>query len=147
MVSQLPPGGATVPRARFVTGGEYRLLASGKLWRARSRLYQRRFLRPNTHFKAFFEIYKICNPLHLWILCTAQISKVQQKLGKLFSYFAQNLNFCKNRSFQHVFIENCTDFDEIFSEFRRMVLKMLKYFEISEFLMDSSKFTLILAEL
>ena len=50
--------------ARLMTGGGYRLLASGKLWRARSRLYQRRFLRPNTHFSAFFEIYKICNPLH-----------------------------------------------------------------------------------
>ena len=34
------------------------------LQRARSRLYRRRFLRPNTHFAAFFEIYKICNPLH-----------------------------------------------------------------------------------
>ena len=35
----------------------------GKLWRARSPLYQRRFLQPNTHFAAFSEIYKICNPL------------------------------------------------------------------------------------
>ena len=31
---------------------------------ARSPLYQRRFLRPNTHFAAFFEIYKIQKPLH-----------------------------------------------------------------------------------
>ena len=31
---------------------------------ALSQLYQRRFSRPNTHFSAFFEIYKICNPLH-----------------------------------------------------------------------------------
>ena len=36
-----------------------------ELWRARSLLYRRRFLRPNTHFSAFFEIYKIQNPLHL----------------------------------------------------------------------------------
>ena len=35
------------------------------LWRARSRLYRSRFLRPNTHFSAFFEIYKIHTPLHL----------------------------------------------------------------------------------
>ena len=35
-----------------------------ELWRARSLLYQRRFLRPNSHFSAFFEIYKIQNPLH-----------------------------------------------------------------------------------
>ena len=31
---------------------------------ARSPLYQRRFLRPNTHFAAFFDIYKIQKPLH-----------------------------------------------------------------------------------
>ena len=35
-----------------------------KLWEARSRLYRRRFLQPNTNFSAFFEIYKIYNPLH-----------------------------------------------------------------------------------
>ena len=35
-----------------------------KLWKARSRLYRRRFLQPNTHFSAFFEIYKIDIPLH-----------------------------------------------------------------------------------
>ena len=28
-----------------------------ELWRARSLLYRRRFLRPNTHFSAFSEIY------------------------------------------------------------------------------------------
>ena len=39
-----------------------------KLWKARSLLYRSRFLRPNTHFAAFFEIYKICNPLHRWSL-------------------------------------------------------------------------------
>ena len=50
-------------RARFLTGVGYRLLASGKLWRARSRLYQRRFLQPNTYFSAFFRIYKIIIPL------------------------------------------------------------------------------------
>ena len=35
-----------------------------ELWRPRSLLYRRRFLRPNTHFAAFFEIYKIQKPLH-----------------------------------------------------------------------------------
>ena len=29
-----------------------------------SRLYQHRILQPKHHFSAFFEIYKICNPLH-----------------------------------------------------------------------------------
>ena len=31
---------------------------------ARSRLYQHQILQPNTHFAAFFEIYKICILLH-----------------------------------------------------------------------------------
>ena len=50
------------------------------------------------------------------ILCTAQISKFEQKFIKLFSKF--RLNFCKIASFQHFFIEFCTDSDENFSEFR-----------------------------
>ena len=37
---------------------------SRPLLRARSRLYRSRFLQPNTHFAAFFEIYKISIPLH-----------------------------------------------------------------------------------
>ena len=39
-----------------------------KLQEARSRLYQRRFLQPNTHLSAFFEIYKIYKPLHRYKL-------------------------------------------------------------------------------
>ena len=35
-----------------------------ELWRARSLPYRRGFLRPNTHFSAFFAIYKIKNPSH-----------------------------------------------------------------------------------
>ena len=35
-----------------------------QLERARSRLYRSRFLQPNTHFAAFFEIYKIIIPSH-----------------------------------------------------------------------------------
>jgi hypothetical protein len=35
-----------------------------KHWRARSRLYRSRFLQSNTHFLAFFEIYKICTASH-----------------------------------------------------------------------------------
>ena len=35
-----------------------------ELWRARSLLYRRGFLRPKAHFSAFFAIFKIQNPLH-----------------------------------------------------------------------------------
>ena len=38
------------------------------LWRARSRLYRSRFLRPNSHFAAFLEIYKIDIPSHRFAL-------------------------------------------------------------------------------
>ena len=39
-------------------------LSSAQLDTVRSRLYQRRFLQPNSHFSAFFKIYKICTLLH-----------------------------------------------------------------------------------
>ena len=40
---------------------------SAKLWRARSRLYQDRFLETNTHFARFFEFYKFCILLHFFL--------------------------------------------------------------------------------
>ena len=46
----------------------------------------------------------------------AQISKFQPKFVKLFSKIC--LHSCKIASFQHFFIEFCTDSDEDFSEFR-----------------------------
>ena len=54
-----------------------------KLWKARSRLYRRRFLQPNTHFAAFFEIFKIYKPLHLsifkicWLFLSQNFAKFQ----------------------------------------------------------------------
>ena len=55
-----------------------------ELWGARSLLYQRGFLRPNIHFSAFFEIYKIQNPLH------RSKPKFSQNFTKTFSIFCQN---------------------------------------------------------
>ena len=55
-----------------------------ELWRARSLLYQRRFLRPNSHFSAFFEIYKIQNPLH------RSKPKFSQNFRKTFFNFLSN---------------------------------------------------------
>ena len=88
------------------------LACFGKLWRARSLLYQRRFLRPNTHFSAFFEIYKIDIPLHRLNV------KISAKFCKTFSHFF--VNFLKNRYFRVVFVDFFTDFDEIFPEFRQI---------------------------
>ena len=52
------------------------------------------------------------------ILCTAPISKFEQNFVKLFRIFAQNS--AKNRYFSTFFIEFCTDFDQNFTEFRRI---------------------------
>ena len=49
-----------------------------ELWRARSLLYRRRFLRPNTHWKTFFQIYRIWKPLH------RSKSKFLQKFNYIF---------------------------------------------------------------
>ena len=104
---------------------------SVKLYRARSRLYQSKILQPNTHFAAFFEIYKISNPLH------QSKPKFLEKNLQTFSNFFPK--FCKNRDFSIFFIEFCTDSDENFSEFRRIFKEMLKVLDISEFLMKSSR--------
>ena len=61
---------------------QLRANALRELWRARSLLYRRRFLRPNTHFSAFFEIYKIQNPLH------RSKPKISQKFTKTFSFLS-----------------------------------------------------------
>ena len=50
---------------------------------------------------------------------TNDFKNFQQKINKLFRLYCSN--FCKNRNFQHVFMKNCADFNEIFSEFRRIV--------------------------
>ena len=53
----------TSPLLTTCTNYQIRIL-DPKLWEARSLLYRSRFWRPNTHFAAFFEIYKMCKPLH-----------------------------------------------------------------------------------
>ena len=62
-----------------------------KLQKARSRLYRSRFLQPNTHVSAFFEIYKICNPLHRSDLKTSH-KKSPNVFVFLLSFI---LSFCK----------------------------------------------------
>ena len=66
-VQQHPDARAELdPRLLERLGGRMMSVAAmiGKLWRARSRLYQRQFLQPNTHFSACFKIYKIDKLLH-----------------------------------------------------------------------------------
>ena len=56
-----------------------------KLWRARSRLYQRRFLQPKHHFSAFFKSYKIITPSQ----------RCKFKILRFFQFFRKILRFSK----------------------------------------------------
>ena len=85
-----------------------------QLGRARSRLYRSRFLQPNTHFAAFFEIFKIYKPVHL------SIFKISNLL--IFSNFCKiSMNFrdfSQNSSLNSAEISyNLLFFDEIFKDF------------------------------
>ena len=65
---------------------------------ARSRLYQHRFWPPNSHFAAFFKIYKICTLLHRSELnflekIVQNFQKVTKKFSKLINFF----KFCKKK--------------------------------------------------
>ena len=99
-----------------MTGGGYRLLASGKLWRARSRLYQRRFLQQNIHFAVFFEIYKNCNPLHRSKL---KNQKIRQYFLAIFLRFLLFLN--EILRFFVDFVDFHADFDRNFTNYRRIL--------------------------
>ena len=76
---------------------------------ARSRLYQRRFLQPNTNFAAFFEIYKI------FILLHHSEFKNSAKFRQTFSQFCSFI-FKISLIFRN-FCPKCTNFDEFFPEF------------------------------
>ena len=84
-----------------------------QLVRARSRLYRSRFLQPNTHFAAFFEIYKIIIPLH-----RSKFKILANFRRKVFAIFKIS---SKILIFFTIFIEFYTDFDEIFSGFRQIL--------------------------
>ena len=71
---------------------------------------QHQSLQVNTHFSAFFEIYKIVTPSHPSKL------KISTKFHQTFSHFCKI--FCKNHYFSTIFIDFRADSDQIFSEFR-----------------------------
>ena len=86
----------------------------GELWEARSRLNQSRIMKPNTHFAAFFEFYKIYRLLH------RSKFKNSAKFLKTFSHFSvlfQNCctffaNFVKNSPTLMKFSRNFSIFQE-----------------------------------
>ena len=80
-----------------------------KLYRARSLLYRRQILQVNIRWKALDEIYKIYMLLH------RSDVNISEKCRQFFSHY-----FAKISYFRIVLIEFCSDFDEIFSEVRRI---------------------------
>ena len=94
--------------------GTYCTRRAGKLHRARSRLYRRRFLRPNACFSAFFEIYKIYTPLHRFPpKSNIFVKSFSVNLQKI-AYFRPNLSFFAPILMDFLQISlNLSDFDEI----------------------------------
>ena len=74
-----------------------------KFQTARSRLYQSRFLRPNTHFSAFFELYKIHKPSHR---STLKIFRFFANFRKFSLNFRDFAKFAKICVFSSVFSRN-----------------------------------------
>ena len=79
-------------------------------YKARSLLYRRQILQRNIRWKALDEIYKIYMRLHRSDL------NISEKFRQTFSHFSAN--FAKNwfTHYWKVFIEFCSEFDEILSE-------------------------------
>ena len=94
-------------RAQALTGGGLRQVVS----EARSRLYRSRSLQVNSHFAAFFEIYKICTLFH------RSNSIFWRKLSKIFRKFAKFSNIFENLKKFVIFFQNPEIFDEIFENF------------------------------
>ena len=85
-------------------------------------------MQQNIRWKALDEIYKIYLLLHRSDL------NISEKNRQTFSHFSAN--FAKSIHFREVFIEFCSDFDELLSEFERIsqifskLLKNADFFEI-----------------
>ena len=99
------------PSASAATSGA----ASGsadELQTVRSPLYQRRFLQPNTHFAALFEIYAIFTLSHR---SNPEIfSKIRPKFPEIFAKFFKFTNYWWNlRNFGRHFAKFLQNFDGI----------------------------------
>ena len=88
--------GGGVGMRKLNRGGVLKLTKIKELWRARSRLYRSRFLRPNTHFSAFFEIYKIHTPSHRSKLENSRILRNFVEIHDFLWKFTKNVQFLQN---------------------------------------------------
>ena len=86
-----------------------------KLYKAPSLLYRRQILQENIRWKALDEIYKI------YMLLQRSDLNISENFLQTFSHFSAN--FAKFTHFRKLFIEFCSEFDEILSEFRKYFRK------------------------
>ena len=89
-----------------------------KLVEARSLLYRNEILQPNTHWKAFFKLYKIITPLH------RSDVKIQQNFAEIFNNFCRL--FAKNRFFSSKSHRFFADFNAKFPQFRSISRNFMK---------------------
>ena len=88
-----------------------------KLQRARSFLYRRQILQQNIRWKALGEIYKIYMLLHRSDLNFSE--KFRPPFFRIF--------FGKLLQNSIIFIEFCSDFDDIFPEFREILVENVEH--------------------
>ena len=95
-------------------GSTFRLYDTVTLSEARSRLDQRRFSRPNTHFSAFFKIYKKIIFSQANLQNFPKFHGILEKFEEIFRNFAK---FCKSlqnfAKFHKNFAKNFTEFCKI----------------------------------
>ena len=103
MISEIGIANADLESFRFLMRTkeriEYWIESPPKLWEARSRLYRSQILQVNTHFAAFFEIYKIDILLHrsklnFFVKNRQQFCEIEYWIEPLFNqFFHQNCYF------------------------------------------------------
>ena len=87
-----------------------------QLWRARSLLYRSQSLQVNTHWKAFFEIYKIHTPSH-----RSELEKSIKNCNTFLFFHEICYFFVKMIVFQADFHEISPEICEIFTEFQEVI--------------------------
>ena len=92
-----------------------------KLYKSRSLLYRRQILQENFRWKALDEIYKIYMLLHRSDLHISE--NFRQTFSHFLNLFLAKFKFAKFTHFRKMFIDFCSEFDELLSEFRRYFRK------------------------
>ena len=118
-----------------------------KLWKARSRLYRRRFLQPNTHFAAFCHFSRSSRFANL---CTAPTSKFADfffffcKISVIFlrffaKFYLQLLKFFIFRRYFHGFLPEFHRIPAIFMDFMELMMQFSNFPEFFEKIVQNTE--------